>query len=248
MRNSNWQFCGKACAILAFLFAARPANAATIVLDWGTNANWTAGNLTQSFDIDATNPGVDITITITYNGAGTVAGSPSQTTGSPNGPELTWDTSTLTDATNVLIEILFLYATGVSNVNFVTNDVDVSGPGGGEVVNGIFADFLSGADLAATITPGSENTVNNNGTLAAELVGTAVSSSTASNATFSFGSAAIDRVRFSFTRVAGNNAPGNSLMRIDTISFDTADGVPEPASYALLGAGLGALALVKRHR
>ncbi|MEM6820600.1 MAG: hypothetical protein AAF558_01485, partial [Verrucomicrobiota bacterium] len=43
-----------------------------ITLDWNS-VNWISGNTTQSFDIDPSNPGNDITITISTTGGGTLA-------------------------------------------------------------------------------------------------------------------------------------------------------------------------------
>ncbi|MCD6051601.1 MAG: hypothetical protein K0Q55_3010, partial [Verrucomicrobia bacterium] len=50
-------------SLLAFALWLLPAQAQAVVLDWDL-VNWSSGSLSQSYDIDASNPGNDITITI----------------------------------------------------------------------------------------------------------------------------------------------------------------------------------------
>jgi hypothetical protein len=54
-------------AYLACLLLASASTSMGVVLNWATN-NWPAGSLSQSYNVDPTNPGNDITITIRQQG------------------------------------------------------------------------------------------------------------------------------------------------------------------------------------
>ena len=232
-------------------------NAGMIQLDWGTaGVNWTAGALSHSFDIDASNPGDDITITLDPGSGGSAAvfvpGSPFMTGpgGSPNGPELAWDVANLTNSRAVTVILAFHYAGGVSNVSFITNDIDAPTADTAEEINSIFARLGSGPNVAvSSITAGTNQSLSGTGltTVLAANTNAGNSTGTESNSLFQF-SPSLDLISFTFARQNGANGNLNNLMRLDSIQYDTGEAVPEPATYSLALAAFAGMLVLRRRK
>src|SRR5438105_1338691 len=114
-------------ALLLAICAVRlPVQAA--LLDWDT-VTWTAGSLSMSFETDASNPGNDITITITGNTSRFTQGTPLNGTSitgglSPAQSALDLAVDFASRSESITVTVTFNYAQGVDDVNFKLFDVD----------------------------------------------------------------------------------------------------------------------------
>ncbi|MGV3754052.1 MAG: hypothetical protein ACO1QS_01565 [Verrucomicrobiota bacterium] len=145
-----------------------------IVLDWN-NVTWTSGSLSASYELDASNPGNDITITITGNTGQFISGRPEITTDftggfgsspSPDNLELWVDFANRSQS--ITVTVTFNYAAGVNDVNFLLFDVD-TGSGGStktfiDQIREISAVGTSGSLIAPTITTSANNSKSGSGT------------------------------------------------------------------------------------
>lgn len=192
-------------------------SAQAIVLDWN-NVSWTSGSLSTSYDIDPSNPGNDITITITGNTTRFISGRPEITTDftggfgaspSPDNLELWVDFSNRSQSVTVTVTFSAGYVGGVNDVNFLLFDVD-TGTGGGtktfiDQIRDIYAVSASGGLVAPTITTSANNTVSGSGTnQVVNGTGENNNSSSAGNVGISFGTNYIT----SFTFEYGNPSSG----------------------------------------
>lgn len=157
-----------------------PIRSHAVVLDWNT-VTWTPGATSQSFDIDPTNPGADIRITVAnVDGSAFTNGNPVISTLFTGGADLTKDTLNLRiDLSNtsafVRVEVDFLYAGGVNNAKFSLYDVDRD-------VGNTWQDqvrYFSGTSISdstimpTSVTGSSGNTVTGNSTTGFTATGTA---------------------------------------------------------------------------
>ncbi len=145
-----------------------------IVLDWN-NVTWTAGSLSAAYELDASNPGNDITITITGDTSRFIEDRPEITTDftggfgsspSPDNLELWVDFSNRNQS--ITVTVTFNYADGVNDVNFLLFDVD-TGSGGStktfiDQIREISAVGTSGSLIAPTITTSANNSKSGSGT------------------------------------------------------------------------------------
>src|SRR2546429_1687663 len=151
------------CTICAFT-----GTASAVLVDWSA-LNWPAGSLTNSYDVDPSNAGNDVTVTISGD---TGQLQPSLTAGNPQTPvigrafdgglgtspytlELALNLTSNTQSVTFTIDFSALYAAGVSNVSFTIFDIDannVSGSTYQDVINGIHATSTTGTMIAPTIT------------------------------------------------------------------------------------------------
>ena len=157
-----------ACALLA----ATAMHAQAAVLNWntiaGTASDWVNGALSQSFNVDAANPGNDITISIVNTAAFTatfpknIQNGPS-TVGNNDQNYLQLRTDGMVNNTNsFVVTITFNYAGGVY-ANFGIIDIDRNTAAGGwtdniSAIKGIAA--VGGADTAITVVGSAANTVS----------------------------------------------------------------------------------------
>jgi hypothetical protein len=251
--------------ILFFFLVVFARTGEAVVLDWDT-VTWTPGALTNSFDVDPTKAGNDITVTVTGN---TGQLQPELVAPNPQTPAITTNfqgglgtaQNTLSIAVNftdqsqsvtITIDFSALYAAGVQNVSFTLFDIDrLTGSGSDyqDLLTGITALSIDGTTLVApTITTSSANTRTGTG-FTQVVTGTGSVSDTGAtsgngNVTISFGTAAIKS--FTFTYGSGPIAdPTYQHVGIHDITFTP---VPElnPA-WTAVGSCILAAALILRH-
>jgi hypothetical protein len=155
-----------------------PSKAQAIVLDWN-NVTWSSGTLSNSLEIDSSNAGNDITITITGNTSRFISGRPEITTDftggygstpSPDNLELWADFSNTSESVTVTVTFSAGYVGGVNNVNFMLFDVDTGSDvkGGNKTfidqVRAISAVSATSGLIAPTITTSSNNSKSGSGT------------------------------------------------------------------------------------
>jgi hypothetical protein len=243
------------------------ATAHAVTLDWDS-VTWTAGSLTNSYDIDPSKAGNDVTVTVSGN---TAQFQQELASGNPMTPAITPDfqgglgttQNTLCLAVNftnqsqavtVTVDFSALYAAGVQNVSFTLFDIDFSNASGNtyqDQLRSIVATSIDGTtQIAATITTSANNTLSGSG-INQVVNGTASTVDTGAgsgsgNVTISFGTAAIKSFTFTYGSGSGTVAdPTYQHVGIHDISFTP---VPEinPA-WSALGSCLVAAALILRH-
>ncbi|HVF70527.1 MAG TPA: hypothetical protein VM940_02865 [Chthoniobacterales bacterium] len=244
------------------------AKAEAITLDWD-GVTWTAGSLSNAFDIDPSKAGNDITVTVSGN---TAQLQPELVAPNPMTPAITTDfqgglataPNTLCLAVNftnqsqyitVTIDFSALYTAGVQNVSFTLFDIDYVNSSSSnsyqDQLRSIMATSIDGTTLVApTITTSVANTVSGSGLT--QVVNGASSAndldpaSGNGNVTISFGTAAIRSLTFTYGSGTSPLAdPTYQHVGIHDISFTP---VPEinPA-WSAVGSCLVAAALILRH-
>jgi len=239
-----------------------------ITLDWNT-VSWTPGSLSNSYDIDPSNPGNDITVTVSGNTAQLTT---ELASGNPMTPAITPDfqgglaapTNTLCLAVNftnqsqgvtVTVDFSSLYTAGVQNVSFTLFDIDFSNVSGNtyqDQLRNIVATSIDGTTLIpATITTSSNNALSGSGLTqvvdgTVSTVDTGAGSGNA-NVTISFGSAAIKSFTFTYASGGPSGVPDPTYQHvgIDDITFTP---VPEiNPTWSAVGSCLLAAVLILRH-
>jgi hypothetical protein len=236
-----------------------------VVLDWDA-VTWTAGNLSSSYDIDASKPGNDITVTVSGDTGQLVPDnnapfdmspclSQSMTGGlSPaqNALLIYFNLTNTAQAVTLAVNFSAQYTQGVNNVSFTIFDVDFGSSSYQDQLRNIYAVALDGVThIAATITTSAANSITGTG-LSQVVNGDAnVANSGAGsnqgNVTISFGSNAIRG--FAFTYGSGSNAPADPAAQkiaLYDISFTP---IPElnPSWTAIISC-MAAAGLILRHR
>lgn len=235
------------CAVLLFGGFLQPANA--VLFDWDT-VTWAPGSLSNSYDIDATNPGNDVTITITGSTDNFIHDYVQLNQDFQGGLATAENVLSVlvnlgNDAASITITVTFHYAFGVEDMEFTLFDVDRKQSGSFvDEIRTIKANFEGGADIAATSVTGSANNTVSGSGLGVTIVGTAQTPDTGTgsgdaNATISFGTNALSE--FSF--VYGNNLDANNnpaQQGIGFYDFSFKKRIPEyhPALVASLMCGL----------
>jgi hypothetical protein len=213
-----------------------------VVLDW-TTVTWTPGSLNNSYDIDATNPGTDITIGITGDTGQFITGF---TPPNPQTPAITQSfqggfgavqtslelrVDFTTTGQFVTITLSFAnYPLGVSNVSFSLFDIDAAAYQ--DRISSITALSTDGTTLVAPIITGLGSAVSLSGTgLNQVLDGTASvadvgAGSGNGNATISFGATPITSITFTYG--SGPSSPADpSTQKIGLSVIDFTAVVPE---------------------
>lgn len=201
-------------------------------LDWNS-VNWTAGSLSQSFDIDPSNPGNDITITLTGDTGGLILGSPDDTTDITGGfgagnESLFLAANHAADYDNITVTIQFTgYTYGVTNVAFTIMDVDYQSGNWRDVIYNFDGTYGGSSVSTPTLTGSTANTVGTAGA-GPYLYGlsSAAENTTAGDGSVSFGSTPVDTVRFTWYNWGLN---GQQWIAISDITYNVA--VPEPSTY-----------------
>jgi hypothetical protein len=254
-------------AFILGLFLVSAAHAVTV--DWDT-LTWTAGSLTNSYDVDPAKPGNDVTVTVSGN---TAQLQPELLSPNPMTPAITTDfqgglgaaPNTLCLAVNfanqsqgitVTVDFSALYALGVQNVSFTLFDIDFANVSGSSTyqdqLSSITALSIDGTTLVApTITTSANNSLSGSG-LTQVVNGTASTVDTGAgsgngNVTISFGATAIKSFTFTYGSggPSGVTDPTYQHVGIYDITFTP---VPEinPA-WSALGSCLVAAGLILRH-
>ncbi len=204
-------------AALAFF----SANARAVILDWDT-ASWTAGSLSNSYDIDPANPGNDVTVSVVANNGAPfqpelVAPNPMTPAVSPsfqgglstieNTLCIALNLTSNTQSVTVTIDFSSLYALGVTNVSFKIFDVDYANVAGSSTYQDqlslIRALSIDGTTLIApTITTSVNNTLSGTG-INQIVQGNASTADTGAtsgdaNVTIDFGNNAIKSLTFTY--------------------------------------------------
>jgi hypothetical protein len=248
------------CAICAFT---GPASAALV--DWSA-LNWPAGSLNNSYDVDPSNPGSDVAVTISGD---TGQLQPSLVSGNPQTPAITrafdggLGTSPLTlemalnltsNAQSVTFTLDFsaLYAAGVANISFTIFDIDAANSGGNtyqDVIRSIYATSITGTQIAPTITSVGPN-VSLTGTGLSQVLTGQTSTvdlgagSGAANATISFNTTDIRSITFTYGSSSMFADPTYQHIGIYNIDYEV---VPEPGPLGACLVVVG-LAVFRSHR
>jgi hypothetical protein len=250
--------------IAPFLVAA--ANA--ITLDWD-GVSWTAGSLTNSYDIDPARAGNDITVTVSGNTAmlqpEVVAPNPmtpALTTNFQGGLTTAQNTLSLavnftdqTQAVTVTVDFSTLYTLGVQNVSFTIFDIDFNNATGSSTYQDQLRNMVGTSTdgttlIAPTISTSSNNTLSGSGlTQVVDGTLTSVDAGAGSgngNVTISFGATAIKSFTFTYGSGSGTVAdPTYQHIGLYDISFTP---VPElNPTWSAVGSCLIAFALILRH-
>jgi hypothetical protein len=222
-------------------------NASGVLLDWDS-ASWTSGSLSRSFEIDSSNPGNDVTITITGNTSRLDNNTPEinqAVTGglSPTQDSLQFYLDLHSRSESITVTITFNYTMGVDSVAFKLFDIDKNNdPGNDSVftdqVRNIRARFNSSPYVGASVTGSSANSVSNNGATNATVTGTALSAENSGNgnASIGFGTNIVNQVTFTYGSSSANpwSDPSVEWISLHDISFRR---VPEMSTAAILGGG-----------
>lgn len=237
-----------------------PGSLQAIVLDW-SSVTWTAGSLSANYDIDPSNPGNDITITITGTTGSFNSGYPridtsltGGTTPANAGLHLLLDFSTASQA--ITVSVAFNYAGGVNDVNFSLFDVDYDRQlfglfGYTDQIRDIQATTVGGSIIGPSSVSGSSaNTVSGTGTNLT-VTGNAQASDTSSagNAAISFGTNYITGFQFTY----GNGSAPLIITEQDISLYDISykPKVPEVGASAvavLLCLGMAGFRCWQRNR
>jgi hypothetical protein len=238
-----------------------------LILDWDAIA-WTAGSLSNSYDIDPAKAGNDITVSVTANGGGPfqneLAGGPITPAVYPNFQGgLTATQNTLCIALNltntaqsvtVTFSLSSLYIAGVKNVSFSLFDIDYSNASGNtyqDLLSNIRGLSIDGTTLIApTITTSANNSLSGTGTNQ-NVTGTISTSdngagSGSGNVVIDFGANALKSFTFTYGSGTAFADPTYQHIGVHDISFTP---VPEmnPALISVLSC-LTAGGLILRHR
>ena len=227
-----------------------------VTLDWDATT-WTPGSLSQSYDVDPTNAGNDITVTISgdtgflrsdYNAPNAQTPALSTTlhgglTPAENTLLLATDFSTSTDSLTITITFSANYTQGVTNVSFNIFDLD-SGTSFQDQLRSIRGVGVDGATVTATYVGGPA--VTTTGSFVVNGAGLSPDSGIGSNAgnlliTFS---QPITSLSFVFGNGASITNPAYQTIGIHDINFSP---VPE-INPAFVAAGLCAVAGLAFHR
>lgn len=239
--------------VLLTTLKALAMTSSAVVLDWSNlpgGQPWANGSLTNSFDVDATNAGNDITVAVQANGgvafstgypanSSTVGG----TIANNDASSLRLRTATMIDTNgSVSVTITFNYAQGVNNVSFSILDVDASTGDSGYVdkISAITATPLGGpansVALTGTNASNTVTTLTGSGTLGMAVQGNLPASGVTDHTgdvTFTSDATPITSITFTWSNPGPQFDP--QIIALSNISFSVAP-VPE------IGSSFGALA------
>jgi hypothetical protein len=206
-----------------------PFTSQAVVLDWDS-VNYSSGSFSQSFDIDSSNPGNDVTITITGNTsyfAQNVNDNSNLAGGySPTQQSLFMNMNYDTRNQFITVTVTFNYAQGVQDVSFSIFDIDKSTAGNNSGYTDkivLLGKNLNGTLVApTTITTHSANETVGSGTnIYVRGTASANDSGGTGNADYTF-SGTNTLASFSFTYGNDSNAPndpGNQWISLFDITY-----------------------------
>lgn len=173
--------------VLGALLGFGAVSSHALVLDWDS-LTWTAGSLSQSYDIDPSNPDNDITVSATStsfnSGYPRLATSPSGGL-SPAQDSLMLNVNWSSRSQSTTLTVDFSYADGVEGVTFSLFDVDAGTNtplSYQDEISNIAAYYDAGYTIAPDSVTGSPNNSVTGSGLSYNVVGTAPSSDSSSNA------------------------------------------------------------------
>jgi hypothetical protein len=253
-------------ALIALLGLSSPCGRA-VTLDWDTAA-WTAGALTGSFDVDATNPGNDITVTISGSTGNFAAGAPANVSYNANAfgaglsstdggtgqktlnTRLDWtnNTSTLT------FTITFNYTGGVYLQQLGIFDIDRTSATGttwiDQITNIYGTTPIGGIVGPSAITDDVNTQITGSGTNYV-ITGTnnGANNTSGGNAYLNFGAQKVTQVTFTWKNAAGTDAnPASQIISLfDIIWTPTPEVGSSLAALLLCGGIAGTRPFRRRH-
>jgi hypothetical protein len=204
-----------------------PLRSQALVLDWDS-VNWSSGSLSQSFDVDASHAGNDITITITGS-TGNLAQNVNDTTdltgGISGGHESLFMNMNYDNRSQfITVTVTFLYAAGVTDVSFSIFDIDKNTGGNDTGYTDKITVLGTGTNgtlvAPTTITTHTANETVGSGTnIYVRGVSGATDTTGNGNADYAFSSTITN---FSFTYGNDSSAPskpGNQWIALGDITF-----------------------------
>jgi hypothetical protein len=238
----------------ALALNAEPASAALVNWDVLT---WTPGTLSNSYDVDPSRAGSDVTFTLTTTksnftndkASGTLTPAITMSLQGGVSPlekslELAADLGT-TSRVTMTVGFSSLYTLGVNNVTFSIFDIDLET--NKDVITGIFGIAMDGSKVAPIITygPAMSSSGGGQGQTLTGILGSpdAGAGSGAGTATISFGATPIKG--FVFTWSNSNGAPFYQQIALGDISYSV---VPEANATSLAFAVCCLAALVRKGR
>lgn len=221
--------------LLALALSSVAAHAVT--LDWNS-VDWTANSLSQSFDVDASNPGNDITITIsgdTGDRSGTTPDDTTAITGGFSGQQslylaVNYDSP---GSNEITVTIQFHYTSGVNNVQFTIFDLDRDSGNWRDRIDQLEGSRSGSATSNADLSGTNYHDIYNNGTATAYAEGDgpnedAGPTTNDANLDVTFNDGTMDTVSFRWTNQ--DSALDFQYIGISDITWTPA--VPEPSTYA----------------
>ena len=226
-------------------FFAGVSSVSAVLVDWGT-LTWTAGSLTNSYDVDSGNAGNDVTVTVSGDTAqlqqSLASGNP-QTPAitrafdggfspGPNTLELAANYTTNTQGLTVTITFAAGYASGVGDVSFSLFDIDFANASGNtyqDLIRSISGTSATGTPISPTISGlGSAVSLAGSG-LSQTLTGTASNTDTGpssgtGNATITFNATDVRSVTFTYGSTTMFANPTYQHIGIHNITYSV---VPE---------------------
>jgi hypothetical protein len=203
------------------------AGAPAVTLDWST-VTWTAGSLSNSYDVDPSNPGNDITIAMSGNTSQFNSGSPSIGTGlgGTGKSSLQLAPTFANTSQSITVTISFNYTQGVYLQNLNILSVDSGNnilTGYTDKITNIVGVTATGQSVnAAAVAGGSSVTVSGNATSGWTATGnsTVPGSSANGNVSVSFGNFRVKQVSFTFSN-SGFGLLGleSQLVGLDNINY-----------------------------
>ncbi|MDP9004423.1 MAG: hypothetical protein M3N12_06475 [Verrucomicrobiota bacterium] len=222
------------------LLMAGCATSQAVTLDWDS-VTWTPGSLSNAYDVDASKPGNDITVTLSGNmgqfapkNGNTIPANLNIIEGGFGGAQkslvLHVDLANQSQGITVSVNFSAQYTAGVNNVSFTLFDVDFSSGAFQDEIRSIQALSIDGSTLIApTITTSSCNSVSGVG-INQVVTGQSTNADTGAtsgngNVTISFGANAIKS--FTFTYGSGATAPADPSTQGISLHDITFTPVPE---------------------
>ncbi len=217
-----------------------------VTLDWST-VTWTAGSLSNSYDVDPSNPGNDITITVSGNTSSLGGTSPSiaGNLGGTGRASLQLAPTFTLASQSITVSIAFNYTQGVyvQNLNILSVDsnlfkdkiTNIQGiTATGQTVNGV------------AVVGSSRNSVTGNSSTGWTVTGTGNAGTGATgNVSVSFGNFRVTQISFTYS-----NAGTLSLAQkigLDNISWSLTPEV-RPGIAASILCGLALIARIRVRR
>lgn len=237
--------------IFALLLCCGEAQA--VLLDWSTVA-WVNGDLTNSYELDATNPGLDITITVGGDTGQLKAGMPRVDTNmtggiSPADKNLRSQVDFANTTQQLTFTITFNYPSLVKNASFTLFNLGNSGTNFQDQIRSIIG--TDGTNQYAATISGLGSSVQLAGSGTGQTltgIATTANSSANGNATISFGSNQINQITYVYGSGPSTIAnPSAQQIALFDISFVSA--VPEVGpSFGALAVCLSLLIMERRRR